>query len=107
MSGMFEERTSKIEKVIKEQCKKYSGKCPLIMTKQIKVKDFKQQLYDNNIKINLQLPKLIKYFEKSIPISSISFRVKFTKSLSCINTRNLSIFEVLGKEFPSLNNFFS
>ena len=35
------------------------------MVKQIKVKDFKQQLYDNNIKINLQLPKLIKYFEKS------------------------------------------
>ncbi len=39
MSGMFEERTSKIEKLIKEQCKKYSGKCPLIMTKQIKVND--------------------------------------------------------------------
>ena len=39
MSGMFEERISKIEKLIKEQCKKYSGKCPLIMTKQIKVKD--------------------------------------------------------------------
>ena len=35
------------------------------MVTQIKVKDFKQQLYDNNIKINLQLPKLIKYFEKS------------------------------------------
>ena len=35
------------------------------MVTQIKVKDFKQHLYDNNIKINLQLPKLIKYFEKS------------------------------------------
>ena len=35
------------------------------MVSQIKVKDFKQTLYDNNIKVNLQLPKLIKYFEKS------------------------------------------
>jgi len=39
MTGMFEERTSKIQKLIKEQCKKYSGKCPLIMTKQVKVKN--------------------------------------------------------------------
>jgi len=38
MSGMFEERTAKIQKLIKDQCKKHSGKCPLIMTKQIKVK---------------------------------------------------------------------
>ena len=39
MSGMFEERTTKIKKLIKEQCNKYKGKCPLIMTKQIKVKN--------------------------------------------------------------------
>ena len=38
MSGMFEERTAKIQKLIKEQCKKHPGKCPLIMTKQVKVK---------------------------------------------------------------------
>ena len=35
------------------------------MVTQIKVNDFKQKLYDNDIKLNLQLPKLIKYFEKS------------------------------------------
>ena len=37
MSGMFEERTAKIKKLIKDQCKSKSGKCPLKMTKQIKV----------------------------------------------------------------------
>ena len=42
------------------------------MVTQIKVKDFKQHLYDNNIKINLQLPKLIKYFEKSTSEKSTS-----------------------------------
>jgi len=35
--GVFEERISKIQKLIKEQCKKHTGKCPLILTKQIKV----------------------------------------------------------------------
>ena len=42
------------------------------MVTQIKVKDFKQTLYDNNIKVNLQLPKLIKYFEKSTSEKSTS-----------------------------------
>ena len=42
------------------------------MVTQIKVKDYKQHLYDNNIKINLQLPKLIKYFEKSTSEKSTS-----------------------------------
>ena len=41
------------------------------MVTQIKGKDFKQQLYDNNIKLNLQLPKLIKYFEKSTSEKSL------------------------------------
>ena len=35
------------------------------MVTQIKVETFKQTLYDNNIKINFQLPKIIKYFEKT------------------------------------------
>ena len=39
MSGLFEERTDKIKKLIKIQCSKYPDKCPLIMTKQIKVKN--------------------------------------------------------------------
>jgi len=38
MTGMFEERTAKIKKLIKDQCKSKSGKCPLKMTNQIKVK---------------------------------------------------------------------
>ena len=37
MTGMFNERIAKIQKLIKDQCKKYSGKCPLKMTKQIKL----------------------------------------------------------------------
>ena len=35
------------------------------MVTQIKVETFKQTLYDNNIKINFQLPKIINYFEKT------------------------------------------
>ena len=50
------------------------------MVTQIKVKDFKQQLYDNNIKINLQLPKLIKYFEKSTSEKSTSEKSTSEKS---------------------------
>ena len=48
------------ESAIKSQFKVLGN----FMVTQIKGKDFKQQLYDNNIKLNLQLPKLIKYFEK-------------------------------------------
>ena len=51
MTGMFEERTSKIQQIIKEQCRKFSDKCPLIMTKQIKVK--------NEIDVYKQFDKLV------------------------------------------------
>ena len=52
------------------------------MVTQIKVKDYKQHLYDNNIKINLQLPKLIKYFEKSTSEKSTSEKSTSEKSTS-------------------------
>jgi len=35
------------------------------MVTQIKVETFKQKLYNNNIKVNFQLPKMINYFEKT------------------------------------------
>jgi DNA ligase 1 len=39
VSGPFEKRMEEVKKIIAKQCKVMSGKCPLKMTKQIKVKD--------------------------------------------------------------------
>ena len=39
ISGPFEKRMAEVKKIIDKQCKTKSGKCPLKMTKQTKVKD--------------------------------------------------------------------
>ena len=65
MSGMFEERTSKIQKLIKEQCKKHSGKCPLIITKQIKVKT-EEDVYKHFNKLVAKLISLSKVNDNKI-----------------------------------------
>ena len=38
MKAPFEERMKALDKIIKAQCKTNKGTCPLIMTKQIKLK---------------------------------------------------------------------
>jgi len=48
-----------------ESIKSHFNKLAETMVTQIHVSAFKKQLYDNDCKINIQLPKIIKHFEKN------------------------------------------